>query len=273
MAIGNGELNVRGNSDTGSTTITASALGETISVPVTVSHGDTETRNAKAATCTEDGYTGDEVCTVCGATVTAGETIPATGHSYQAVTTAPTCTAEGYTTYTCTVCGDSYTADETDATGHSYGEPTFVWSEEYNTICNATFVCSAGDSTQTVTCVVTSAIDAATCTKDGQTVYTATATFNGKTYTDQRTVTTAAKGHGTTVIRNAKDATCTEDGYTGDEVCTVCGETVTTGSTIPATGHTTGDPVIENEVAASHTTDGSYDSVDYGTVCCEERRR
>lgn len=31
----------------------------------------------------------------------------------------------------------------------------------------------------------------------------------------------------TTEIRNAKDATCTEAGYTGDEVCTVCGETET----------------------------------------------
>ena len=35
-------------------------------------------------------------------------------------------------------------------------------------------------------------------------------------------------------LRNAKEATCTEDGYTGDEVCTVCGETVKEGQVIPA---------------------------------------
>lgn len=44
-------------------------------------------------------------------------------HNYEAVTTAPTCTKEGYTTYTCTYCGDTYTALPTAATGvHSYVE-------------------------------------------------------------------------------------------------------------------------------------------------------
>ncbi len=39
-------------------------------------------------------------------------------HSYTAVVTAPTCTEQGYTTYTC-ACGDSYIADYTDALGHT----------------------------------------------------------------------------------------------------------------------------------------------------------
>ncbi|MDY2856075.1 MAG: hypothetical protein SOT38_03110 [Oscillospiraceae bacterium] len=39
---------------------------------------DTETKNAKDATATEKGYTGDKVCKVCGYTV-AGKEIPATG--------------------------------------------------------------------------------------------------------------------------------------------------------------------------------------------------
>ena len=33
---------------------------------------------------------------------------------------------------------------------------------------------------------------------------------------------------------NAKDATCTEAGYTGDEVCTRCGEVVKEGQVLPA---------------------------------------
>ena len=41
-------------------------------------------------------------------------------HSYEAVVTAPTCTEGGYTTYTCSKCDDSYTGDETKATGHTY---------------------------------------------------------------------------------------------------------------------------------------------------------
>ena len=40
-------------------------------------------------------------------------------HSYESVVTAPTCTEQGYTTYTCE-CGDSYVDDYTDALGHSY---------------------------------------------------------------------------------------------------------------------------------------------------------
>lgn len=50
------------------------------------------------------------------------------------------------------------------------------------------------------------------------------------------TETLPATGH-STVVKNAKDATCTEPGYTGDKVCTVCGETGETGEVIPAAGH------------------------------------
>ncbi|MCD8368054.1 MAG: CAP domain-containing protein, partial [Clostridiales bacterium] len=72
--------------------------------------------------------------------------------------------------------------------------------------------------------------------------------------------------HGTTEIMGAKNATCTENGYTGFTFCTGCGKTVTAGETIPATGHTEGEAVVENEVAATCTKDGSYDSVVYCSV-------
>ncbi|MCD7723759.1 MAG: fibronectin type III domain-containing protein, partial [Clostridiales bacterium] len=71
-----------------------------------------------APTCTAGGYT-TYTCTVCGDSYVADET-DITAHTYESVVTAPTCTAGGYTTYTCTMCGDSYTANSTAATGHSY---------------------------------------------------------------------------------------------------------------------------------------------------------
>ena len=43
----------------------------------------TEIINAKAATCTEAGYSGDEVCTICGEVISQGETIEATGHHFK----------------------------------------------------------------------------------------------------------------------------------------------------------------------------------------------
>ena len=43
-------------------------------------------------------------------------------HHYEAVTTAPTCTKDGYTTYSCTVCGGEYVGDTVSATGHSFDD-------------------------------------------------------------------------------------------------------------------------------------------------------
>ena len=74
-------------------------------------------------TCTEGGYT-TYTCSVCGNSFT-GVPTDAAGHSYEAVVTAPTCEEGGYTTYTCSVCGDSYVGDETPATGHSYRTDVF----------------------------------------------------------------------------------------------------------------------------------------------------
>ena len=58
-------------------------------------------------------------CVICG--VTDGV---ASGHSYTSVVTAPTCTSSGFTTYTCTKCGDTYTTELGAASGHMWGEAT-----------------------------------------------------------------------------------------------------------------------------------------------------
>ena len=78
---------------------------------------------AKPATCTQDGYTGDEVCKTCGVTVKKGETIPALGHKTELVGAKPaTCTEDGYTgDQVCTVCGETVKKGESvQATGHHY---------------------------------------------------------------------------------------------------------------------------------------------------------
>ena len=78
---------------------------------------------AKAATCTENGYTGDEVCKTCGETVKKGEVIPATGHDTELVgAKAATCTENGYTgDEVCKTCGETVKKGEAiPATGHDY---------------------------------------------------------------------------------------------------------------------------------------------------------
>ena len=64
------------------------------------------------ATCTKD-----QVCTREGCGVVLTEKL---GHDYKAVVTHPTCTTKGYTTHTCSRCGDSYKADEISARSHWY---------------------------------------------------------------------------------------------------------------------------------------------------------
>ena len=69
-------------------------------------HDQVKVDKAKEATCTEDGYTGDTVCKVCGKLVQEGSVIPALGHTgeVQGVKEA-TCTEAGYTGDTvCTRC-------------------------------------------------------------------------------------------------------------------------------------------------------------------------
>ena len=66
----------------------------------------------EAATCTTP-----QLCTKCGAVI-----VNALGHDYQEEVTEPTCTEMGYTTYTCSRCGDTYKGDYTDAAGHKPGD-------------------------------------------------------------------------------------------------------------------------------------------------------
>jgi len=68
------------------------------------------------ATCAEEGLKHIE-CTVCGETLKT-EAIAKLSHNYNAVVTVPSCTAQGFTTYTCE-CGDSYVADYVDTVEHN----------------------------------------------------------------------------------------------------------------------------------------------------------
>lgn len=75
-------------------------------------HENVELKNMTAATCVTDGYTGDLCCTDCGGVLAQGENIRATGHDYMISLEIPATTIkEGLRTYTCTVCGDSYSED------------------------------------------------------------------------------------------------------------------------------------------------------------------
>ena len=82
-------------------------------------HDWDEGQETKAATCTVEGemtYT----CRREGCGATRTEAIAKIPHTYESVVTKPTCEGIGYTTYTCSVCGDSYVDDIVAALDHSY---------------------------------------------------------------------------------------------------------------------------------------------------------
>ena len=221
--------------------------GHTQTVPATVTDEVTT-----EPTCDKEGlrtYTAKVTFEGKEYTDTKTEPIPAKGHTLTAVAEVPaTCETAGTSAHwKCDVCGklfsDAGGKTETTlekltipATGHAYGEPVWKWTDDFK--ATATFTC-ANDTThvKNVTAEVTSAVTTpAACETTGVRTYTAKVTFEGKEYTDTKTEVIPAKSHDTELV-GAKDATCTEDGYTGDEVCKVCQTVVKQGEVIPALGH------------------------------------
>ncbi|MCD8117860.1 MAG: hypothetical protein LUE21_12295, partial [Oscillospiraceae bacterium] len=190
--------------------------------------------------------------------------IPATGHTYVAVVTEPTCTEGGYTTYTCSVCGDSYTGDETEATGHTESEAvtenevaaTCTEDGSYDSVVYCT-VCGEELSRDTVTVdatghtageAVTENEVAATCTADGSYDTVVYCTVCDEELS-RVTTTVDATGHSYEAV--VTEPTCTEGGYT-TYTCSACDDSYVADET-EATGHTEGEAVIENKVDATCT--------------------
>ena len=132
------------------------------------------------------------------------ETITALGHNFhgtETVTKAPTCTTEGTKTVQCTRCTEVETQTiPKDPDAHDWGD----WE------------------------VTTSA----TCTEKGEKTRKCR---NDPNHVDRQEI--PATGHQKTHIEGKKEPTCTEPGYTGDEVCDACGTVVKKGKVIPALGH------------------------------------
>ena len=103
--------------------------------------------------------------------------IDANNHDYVGVYTNPTCTENGYTTYTCSRCGDSYVEyDDPDTTlEHNYSVPVSIaWDGEDAVTATVTLKCATCDATTTTAATVTdSEKSAATCEADQVITYTA----------------------------------------------------------------------------------------------------
>ena len=271
----------------GYTTHTCSVCGDSYVDAMLPATGHSYVDVVTAPTCESAGYT-THTCSVCGSSYVDAMT-EALGHDYQTVVTAPTCDAMGYTTHTCTRCGSSYVDSYTQAADHSYTsevtkQPTCT--EEGV----RTFTCTnCGKSyTESIPMIAHSYEAVRTdpdCTHMGYTTYTCSVC--GDSYKadfvdaaghdcEATVVAPTCGGYGYTEnhckhcdytyiseirqplghddkLTGAKEATCTEPGYTGDMVCTRCGEVHSKGEEIPALGHDYGDWTTVKEADCFHT--------------------
>lgn len=83
--------------------------------------GHSYVKTDTAPSCTAEGYS-TYTCSKCNDTYTDG-VVSAVGHNYVATVTKPTCTERGFTTQKCSRCSNSYVENYVNANGHSYG----VW--------------------------------------------------------------------------------------------------------------------------------------------------
>ena len=233
-------------------------------------HENTELRNAKEATCTEPGYTGDTYCKDCGEKIGTGTAIPAKGHIEvidEAV--AATCTTPGKTEGKhCSVCNDILVAQEViPAKGHSWDKGVITTSPTCSDAGVKTYTCTVCSETKTEVLDATGhtpvdvAEQPATCTEAG---YTAGVKCSVCGATISGIEEIPATGH-TEVIDEAVAATCTTPGKTEGKHCSVCNEVLVPQEEIPAKGHT---EVIDEAVAATCTTPGKTEGK-HCSVCNE----
>ena len=189
-------------------------------------HINTEVRNAKDATCTENGYTGDTWCQNCNTMIEEGETITAPGHDYKD----GICTECGQTEPDCEHTNTEIrNAKEATCTENGYTGDT--WCKDCNTMIN----------------------EGRKITAPGHDYKDGVCTECGKAEPGCR--------HMNVEIRNAKPANCVSGGYTGDTWCKDCNTMIAAGAIIPASGSHTSVPVYG--YAATCTTGGMTS----GLVC------
>lgn len=197
-------------------------------------------------------------------------------HSYgEGVVTPPTCTDQGYTTYTCTLCGDSYQDNFVEKKGHAWTNEIKVAPTCYTagtrlytcSVCNATETAHIDPTGEHTWSAEGEVVTPATCYADGKMKYTCT--FGECTTTKEEAITERPEHtwpeEGTVVT----PSTCTVEG-TIKYTCTVDGCDEEKEDKLPLADHTIEIiPGKEATVTETGLTDGEKCSV-CGEVLVEQ---
>ena len=223
-------------------TLTAVSADTTYTATYTSASHSYTTKVTKNATCTASG----SKTHTCSCGYSYKETIPATGHNYKSTVSASNCTTPGTVTYTCTVCGDSYTESTGSAGSHNYTavviDPTCTTGGYTTYRCSLCGDVYQGDPTDPIGHKYTKVVIRPTCTTQGYTTYSCQNC--GSTYQSDYT---NATGHNYSSV--VVGSSCTTQGYT-TYTCKTCGISYKDKITNP-TGH--------NYVSGKCTACGSAD--------------
>ena len=195
--------------------VTFSIKNGVVSVNVPCKHTNTSIINAKDATCSEKGYTGDTYCNDCETVIETGKVTSKNASNHVGGTEVKgvkeaTCSAKGYTGDThCKGCGVVVVKGSETAKNPS----NHVGGTEVKSVKEAT--CSEKGYTGDTHCKGCGEI----ITKGSETAKDSSNHVGG------------------TEVRNAKDATCSEKGYTGDTHCKGCGEKLEDGRETDTVSH------------------------------------
>lgn len=327
VTFGEGNITIHASSDTkcdgkhkgGTATCISKAVcevcGESYGELNPMNHtGNTEVRDAKAATATEAGYTGDTYCKDCGVKLQSGTVITATGSVKIMIEDATARIGEQIEvpvriTNNHGIAGIALTVHLPEGVhltemvkGELLSSGVFSTNEDSCTWYGAENLVGDGTLMILKLTVGTNAVNGVISveTKDGkenniadETGKTVPVSFKGGAFKIDTRTECEINGHkggtatctkqaicevcgqeygemnlqnhvGQTETRNQKNATCTENGYTGDVYCVACGQEVTKGSVIPQTGH--GATEVRNAKQATKQEDG-YTGDTYCTVC------
>lgn len=193
----------------------------------------------QAPTCKKYGVR-HRICKNCGDREV--DVLDKVDHSWELVSTTPaTCTIGEIQHYKCSVCGETKDVTLSNPLGEHSWDNGVITKEATETEEGVkTYTCKTCGETKTEKIPVTShhldqgtITKKVTCTENGEKTYHCTDADCDKTYVE----TIPATGHQNTEVRDKKEVTCEEDGYTGDTYCKDCGQLISKGAVVKATGH------------------------------------